>query len=165
MHFFAVVLHDYNVASRNFLVTRFKKEMLYAFLFTFLFAVHLGAASISHFLTAVIKFSCCSYDEIGLLCFLSLTLALSLLSTSMQTLKFKSEERIGFVVVVFSLKVRVAMRFTAEPAGTWNRIFQSGLHEGVDVRTYFLQNPNFLDAFLPMVLHCARFARARAPLK
>ena len=44
-------------------------------------------ASISHFLTAAIKFSCYSYDDIGLLCFLSLALALSLLSTSMQRLK------------------------------------------------------------------------------
>ena len=39
--------------------------------------------SISHCLTAAIKFSCCSYDEIGLLCFSSLALALSLLCTSM----------------------------------------------------------------------------------
>ena len=52
----------------------------------FLFAAtlfYLGAVRISHFLTAVIKFSCYSYNEIGLLCFLSLALALSLLSTSM----------------------------------------------------------------------------------
>ena len=46
VHFFAVVLHDYNVASRNFLVTRFMEEMLYVFLFTFLFPAvthfHLG---------------------------------------------------------------------------------------------------------------------------
>ena len=43
--------------SRNFLVTRFMKEMSYVFSFTFFFtAVHfhlaLGAASISHFFTA-----------------------------------------------------------------------------------------------------------------
>ena len=45
VHFFAVVLHDYNVASKDFLVTRFMEEMLYVFLFTFLFAAirfHLG---------------------------------------------------------------------------------------------------------------------------
>ena len=28
VHFFAVVLHEYNGASRNFLVTRFMEEML-----------------------------------------------------------------------------------------------------------------------------------------
>ena len=47
----------------------------------------LVAASISHFLTAAIKFSGYSSNEIGLLClfvfFLSLALALSLLSTAM----------------------------------------------------------------------------------
>ena len=41
------------------------------------------AASISHFLTAAIKFSYYSSNEIGLLCFLSLVLALSLLSMPM----------------------------------------------------------------------------------
>ena len=43
----------------------------------------LVAASISHFLTAAIKFSCYSSNEIGLLCFLSLSLSLSLLSLPM----------------------------------------------------------------------------------
>ena len=41
-------------------------------------------------------------------------------------------------------------------------------HEGVDVRTIFSE-PKFLGSvdyhiFLPMVLRCARFARARTPL-
>ena len=62
-------------------------QRVITFLFTFLFAANhfhrVGAASISHFPTAAIKFSCYSYDDIGLLCFLSLALALSLLSTSM----------------------------------------------------------------------------------
>ena len=45
--FFApcIVLHNYNVASINFLVTCFIQEMLYVFLFTFFFAsthFHLG---------------------------------------------------------------------------------------------------------------------------
>ena len=38
-------------------------------------------ASISHFLTASMKFSCCSSNEIRLLCLLSLASALFLLST------------------------------------------------------------------------------------
>ena len=41
------------------------------------------AASISHFVTTAIKFSGFSSNKIGLLCFLSLALALSLLSTLM----------------------------------------------------------------------------------
>ena len=56
------------------------------------------------------------------------------------------------------------MRLSAEPVGTWNAKFQSGLHERVDVRTYFRQNQNFLDAFFLMVLRCVRFARARTLL-
>ena len=47
--------------SRNFLVTRFMEEMLYVVLFTFfslpLIFTFMIAASISHFLTAAVKFS------------------------------------------------------------------------------------------------------------
>ena len=68
----------------------------------------LGAASISHFLTAAIKFSCYCYHEIGLLCFLSLASSFSVIHVSLD-IKIKSKEPIGFVVVIFSLKVRVAM--------------------------------------------------------
>ena len=51
--------------SRNFLVTLFMEEMSYVFSFIFFFTVgyfHLAlvAASISHFVTAATKFSCCS---------------------------------------------------------------------------------------------------------
>ena len=62
------------------------------------------AANISHFLTTAKKFSCCVSNDICLLCFLSLALALSLLSTSAQTLKFSEKKRLGFVVVFFSIK-------------------------------------------------------------
>ena len=41
----------------------------------------LAGSRISHFLTAAMKFSCFSSNEIPLLCFQSLALALSLLST------------------------------------------------------------------------------------
>ena len=83
VHFFAVVSNDDNVKlpCRNFLVTRFMEEMLYVVPFTF-FSVPLiftlVAAGISHFLTAAIKLSCYSSNEIDLLFFfLSLTLARS----------------------------------------------------------------------------------------
>ena len=68
VYFFAFVLHDYNVTSRNFIVTRFMGEMSYVFSFTFFFTAayfHLAlvAASISHFVTAATKFSCCSSNK------------------------------------------------------------------------------------------------------
>ena len=55
--------------SRNFLVTRFMEEMSYVFSFTIFFftAAHfhlaLVAASISYFVTAATKFSCCSSNK------------------------------------------------------------------------------------------------------
>ena len=66
--------------SRNFPATR---SCVPPICFTLLVT-----ASISHFLTAAIKFSCYSSNEIGLLC-LSLALAFSLLSSPMQTLKLR----------------------------------------------------------------------------
>ena len=61
------------------------KILLLVFLFAFIFPIPLIftslAAVISYFLTAVMKFSCFSSKEIRLLCFQSLALALSMLST------------------------------------------------------------------------------------
>ena len=65
----------------------------------------------SHFLTTAIKVSCYSSNLISLLCLLSLAPALSVISVD---IKIKRKGRIGFVVVVLSLNVRVAVRFTAE---------------------------------------------------
>ena len=79
--FFTVFLH---AAITWFLVTRFMEEMSYLFLFTFfslpLFFT-LVSASISHFVTAATKFSCCSSKKKCLLCFLSLSNSLSLFFT------------------------------------------------------------------------------------
>ena len=64
--------------SINFLVKRFMKKCRTCFCFFFslplIFTV--VAASISHFLTAATKFSCCSSTQKYLNCILSLTLAL-----------------------------------------------------------------------------------------
>ena len=61
------------------------KDFVSVFMFTFIFSLPLIftllASSISHFLTSAMKFSCFSSYEIFLLCFQSLALALSLLST------------------------------------------------------------------------------------
>ena len=90
--------------SRNFLVTSFMEEMLYVFLFT-LFSLPLiftlVAGSTSHFLTTAIKLSCYSTNEISLLCFLSLALALSLLSTSMWTLKLSRKKELSLLLLLF----------------------------------------------------------------
>ena len=74
VHFFTVVLHDYNVKLRNFLGTLFFEEMLNVFLLTFFFAAahfHLGTWQLAFplFLTAALKFLCFSSNEIGLLWF------------------------------------------------------------------------------------------------
>ena len=60
----------------------------------------LGAASISHFLTAAIKFSYYSSDEIGLLCFVSLASSFSVIHVSLD-IEIKSKERIGFSCCYF----------------------------------------------------------------
>ena len=96
--------------KNNFLVIRFMEEMLYVVLFT-IFSLPpiftLVAASISHFLTAAIKLSRYSSNEIGLICFFISGFS------SFSVLERKNQLRCCFV----SLKVRVAMRFTAETRG------------------------------------------------
>ena len=128
----------------------------------------LGSASISHFLTAAIKFSCYSYDEIGLLCFLSLASSFSVIHVSLD-IRIKSKEPIGFVVVSFFLKSPGGYA-APKRAGIWNAKFQSGLHEGVNVRTCsvrtILPEPKFLGCidhqiFLSMVLRCPRESSAK----
>ena len=114
----------------------------------------LVAASIFLFLTATIKFSCCSSNEIGLLCVLISGSSSSSVIHANVDFKIKLTERIGFVVVVFlSLKVRVAMWFTAEARGylkckispqlTW----RGGRTYGHTPCRRFSQNQNFLDAY------------------
>ena len=86
VHFIAIVLHNYNakLPDTSLLHVLPRKSFLYSCsLVSLLLIFTLVFASISHFLTAAKKFSCFSFNKIGLLCFLSLTLALSLLSTSM----------------------------------------------------------------------------------
>ena len=78
----------------------------------------LEAASTSNFLTADITFSSYSSKEIGLLCFFFISSSFSVIRVNVD-IKIKSKERIGGVVVVFflPLKLQVAMRFTAETRG------------------------------------------------
>ena len=118
MTFFApcIVLHNYNVASINFLVTCFFQEMLYVFLFTFFFAsTHFHLRGCQHF-----SLSYCRYKMFMLLLrrnwsplfFISRSSPFSVIHVNV---KINLKERIGYVVVVvFSLKLWVAMRFTTE---------------------------------------------------
>ena len=85
VHFFAVVLHDLNVKLPSYLlffrwncrVCSPKILLLGSCHFYFFTAAHFHIASISHFLTAAMKCSRFFSDEIRLLCFQSLTLALT----------------------------------------------------------------------------------------
>ena len=68
VHFFAVVLHNYNVKFPSY---TFYLENVLVFLFAFFTAghFHVVATSISYILTAAIKFSCLSSKGIRLLYF------------------------------------------------------------------------------------------------
>ena len=106
VHFIAIVLHNYNakLPDTSLLHVLPRKSFLYSCsLLSLLLIFTLVFASISHFLTAAKKFSCFSFNKIGLLCFLSLTLALSLLSTSMQTLKLSQKKELALLLLFFSL--------------------------------------------------------------
>ena len=132
------------------------------FFFSLLLIFTLVSASISHFLTAPIKFSCFSSNETRLLVFY---LDLSLLSTSVQTLKFS--RKINSALLLFFLsKSRVVMRFTTKTRWCLKREIAPRLTRRGG-RTYgstygrFCQNQNFLDAwitkiFYHLVLRCAR---------
>ena len=125
--FWTTNLHDYNVKlpETSQLHVLWRTNVVFVpvnFFFSLPLIFTSVAASISHFLTTAIKFSRFSSNEIGLLCFLSLALALSLLSTLMQTLKFsRKKESALLLLYFFSLKVRVAMRFSPEPRGCLKR--------------------------------------------
>ena len=77
VHFFAVVLHDYNtkLPSYTFYGGTVVRVLVYCFFSLPLFFT-LVAASISHFLTAATRFLCFSSNKKCLLWFLSLALAL-----------------------------------------------------------------------------------------
>ena len=109
-------LHDYNVK----LITPFMEEMSHVFLFAFFFSLllifTLLAASISHFLTAPIKFSCFSSNEIGFLyLFISRSSSCAVINIKVD-IEIQSKERLWGTRLrccfFLFLKVRVAMQFT-----------------------------------------------------
>ena len=132
------------------------EEMLYVFLFTFFLQpliFTLVAASISHVLTAAKKFSRYSSNEIGLLCFLYLILALSLLF-----LFFISKSLDGYVIYCRNMRVLEMQNFIPPYMKGWTYI-----------QTIFSE-PKLLGCidnqiFLPMVLCCRRFAHESSTIK
>ena len=108
MHFFAVVLHDGNVrlpetSELHVLLRKFYMWSCSRFSLPLIF--NLVAASILIFsCTAAIKFSCYSSNEIGLLCFLSLALALYLLYTTIKTLKLIRKKESALLLLFFISK-------------------------------------------------------------
>ena len=121
VHFFAVVLHDYILklpdTSKLHVLWR-KCCICYCSLFFSLPLIFtLVAASISHILTAAMKFSCFTSNKIDLFCFLPLFLSVFSSSPVIHVnvdIKIKSKKRISFFVVFLSLKVREAVRFTVK---------------------------------------------------
>ena len=140
--------------------------MLYVVQFTFLalpLIFTLVAASISHFLTAAIKFSCYSSNEIGLLCFffLFLALALSLLATPMKTLKLSRKKESASLLLFFISKSPGSCAIYCRNARVLEmQNFTPAYMKGwTYVRTIFSE-AKFLGCivyqiFLPMVLRCA----------
>ena len=129
------------------------------------------ADSISHLLTAAIKFSCYSSNEIGLLCFffLFLALALSLLATPMKTLKLSRKKESASLLLFFISKSPGSCAIYCRNARVLEmQNFTPAYMKGwTYVRTIFSE-PKFLgfidnQIFLPMVLRCVRFACERAP--
>ena len=129
------------------------------------------AASISHFLTTAIKFSGFSSNKIGLPCFLSLALALSLLFTSMKRLKLSQKKKSALLLFFFISKNPGGyVIYQQKGAGAWDAKFHPGLHKGVDIHTddFVKTKISWMhihnQIFLHMVLCCACFVHARAPL-
>ena len=128
------------------------------FFFSLALIFTLMAASIPFFLSAAIKFLCFSSNGIGVLWFFSLVLALSLLSTSMKTLKLSRKKESAFVVIVFISK-------RPKRAGAWNAKFHPGLHEGVDLCTDVPHTDDFLRTKISWTHSLSNYLTHGAPLR
>ena len=102
VHLFAIVFHDYTFYARN-VVCSHSLFFLLPHILTFV------AASISHFLTAAVKFWCFSSNEIGLSCWVFLALALSRFSTLMETLKFSRTKNSAFLLLLLLFFLSVSL--------------------------------------------------------
>ena len=107
------------------------------------------------------KFLCFSSNEIGLLWFLSLALALSLLYTSMKTLKLSRKKESAFVVVVFISKRPGSYAIYRRNAGV--KKLHPGLHERVDVSTDVPRTDDFLRTKISWMHRIPNFLTHGAP--
>ena len=106
VHFFAVVLLDDNVKLPKIFQLHVSWTKSCKWSCSLFFAValfYLGGRQHFSFCTNRYKISCYSSNEIGLLCFfvLSLALAFSLLSTPMQTLKLSRKKESASLLLFF----------------------------------------------------------------
>ena len=121
--------------------------------FLLLLIFTLVAASISHFLTATLKCSCYSWNKIDLLCFfISGSSFFSDIYVNVD-IKIKSKEKNWLCCCFLSLKVWVAMRFTAKTCGYLKCKISPQLTRRVDIRrgtflrakiSWMRRLPNFL---------------------
>ena len=140
-HFIAVVLHNYNVklpeTSELHVLRRTDVVCVPAnsiFLLPLIFT--LVTASISHFLTAAIKFSRFSSNEIGLFLSRSSSFAVIQVNVDIKILKFSRKKGSGLLLLYFfSLKSGWPRDLQSKRASTQNVKFHPSLHEGVVVRT------------------------------
>ena len=94
------------------------------------------AASISHFLTTAIKFSGFSSHKIGLLCFLSLAVALSLFSTLIKRLKLSQKKKSPLLLLFFISKSPGGYAIYQRKARVLEmQSFTLRLRDGVDTHT------------------------------
>ena len=132
--------------TRNF--QKHPSYTFYVFLSTFFFAAahfHLGGRQhFPMFLTATIKFSYFSFNEIGLLCFFSRSSSFSVIHVNVD-IKIKSKERVGFVIVVFISKSPGSFAIYRRNAQVLE--MQNFIPAYMKGWTYgrFPQNQNFLD--------------------
>ena len=144
VHFFAVFC---TTTTRNF--QKHPSYTFYVFLSTFFFAAahfHLGGRQhFPMFLTATIKFSYFSFNEIGLLCFFSRSSSFSVIHVNVD-IKIKSKERVGFVIVVFISKSPGSFAIYRRNAQVLE--MQNFIPAYMKGWTYgrFSQNQNFFDA-------------------
>ena len=128
--------------------------------FFLLLILTLVAASISHFLTAALKCSCYSSNEIDLLCFfISGSSSFSDMHINVD-IKIKSEEKNWLCGCFLSLKVRVAMRFTAKTCGYLKWKISPQLTRRVDIH-----RGAFLRAKISWMHRLPNFFTHGAPLR
>ena len=126
------------------------------------------AANIPHFLTTAIKFSCVSKKNLSPL-FLSLTLVLSLLSMSAQTLKLSQRRDSALLLFFLSKSPGVQddcnMDVYHQAPLKVKRVISHWLSHGADRAKILLKFLGCMDNQIisPMVLRCVHFAHVRAP--